>query len=352
MEMVMISLAEALAACDNDYLGHVAEFCGRTGLDWHQPTPPSAAAGTRLSVVIPARNNAYSLVSVLDALAAQDTFGTVEVIVIDDASTDGTPVIVGEHPAVDVAYRLSHRVGAAAARNVGTHLTQAQTVVYLDADMVLAGHVLADIGARAHPELVLVGFRHNVAYREVPDLGAGYLRAEVPAGEPDLAADHRVRWLAPAGVPMFYSGQIYEQSFTGRPLDHTREFLDLGNGAMYHDWDLPRMVVTALVAVPRAAVLDVGGFDAGFDADGWGTEDTHLGAALIAAGCKVVPLRQARGFHIDPPDAEAQWKAKFATAASRIDYYRRLLKEPAPSGRAGDLTTRAERLLCAAEQLR
>lgn len=342
-----VSLAEALAARDNDYLDLMAEFCGRTGLGWHEPTPPAAAAGTRLSVVIPAHNSAYSLVSVLDALAVQDTSGSVEVIVVDDASTDDTPAIIGAHPAVDVAYRLSHRVGAAAARNVGTHLVEAQTVVYLDADMVLPGHVLADLVARAHPALVLVGFRHNVPYRD-----AGSSRAAVPAGEPDLTADHRVRWLAPTGVPMFYSGQIYEQPFTGRPLDHTREFLDLGNGAWYHDWDLPRMVVTALVAAPRAAVLDVGGFDTGFDAEGWGTEDTHLGAALIAAGCKVVPLRQARGFHIDPPDAEAQWKTKFATAAPRIDHYRLLLKSPAPSGRARDLAGRVERLLRGAERLR
>ncbi len=350
--MMTVSLAEMLAGCDNDYLDHVAEFCRCTGLGWHESTPPAAAAGTQLSVVIPARNSAYSLVSVLDALAAQDTSGTVEVIVVDDASTDDTPAIIGEHPAVDIAYRLSHRVGAAAARNIGTHLAEAHTVVYLDADMVLPGHVLADIGARAHPDLVLVGFRHNVPYRAVSYRDTGYLRAELPAGEPDLGADHRVRWPAPAGVPMFYSGQVYEQPFTGRPLDHTREFLDLGNGARYHDWDLPRMVVTALVAVPRAAVLDVGGFDAGFDVDGWGTEDTHVGAALIAAGCKIAPLRQARGFHIDPPDAEAQWKAKFATAAPRIDHYRRLLQEPAPSGRAEDLTARAERLLHGAEHLR
>jgi GT2 family glycosyltransferase len=342
-----ITLAQALAARDNDYRHLVAEFCGRTGLGWHDPTPPALAAGTRLSVVIPARNNAYSLVSVLDALAGRDTSGTVEVIVIDDASTDDTSAIAGEHPAVDVAYRLDRHVGAAAARNVGTHLAEADTVVYLDADMVLTGHVLADIGARAHARLVLTGFRHNVAYRD-----AGQLRAMVPAGEPDLEADHRVRWPAPDGVPMFYSGQVYQQPFVGRPLDDTSEFVDLGNGAGYHDWDLPRMVVTALVAAPRAAVLDVGGFDAGFDAHGWGTEDTHLGAALIAAGCAVAPLRQARGYHIDPPDAAAQWQAKFATAAARIDHYRRLLKQPAPNGRAAALATRAERVLHTAERLR
>lgn len=341
------SLAEALVARDNDYLDLVASFCGRVGLGWHEPTPPVAAAGTHLSVVIPARNTAHSLTSVLDALADQDTSGTVEVIVIDDASTDDTSTIAGDHPAVDVAYRLRHHAGAAAARNIGTHLAQAATVVYLDADMVLPGHVLADIAARAHPELVLIGFRHNITYRD-----AGQRRAQIPLEEPDLEADHRVRWSAPAGVPMFYTRQVYPQPFTGRPLDHTREFLDLGHGATYHDWDLPRMVVTALVAASRPAVLDVGGFDAGFDAHGWGTEDTHLGATLIAAGCKVAPLRQARGFHIDPPDAAAQWQAKFSTAAPRIDYYRRLLKGLAPTGRVDELASRAERLLHRAENLR
>lgn len=345
--MMADSLGETLTTRDNDYRELVAEFVARTSLGWHDPTPPQAAAGTGVSVVIPARNSAHSLASVLDALGDQNTSGTAEVIVVDDASTDATPAIAGGHPAVDVACRLPHQVGAAAARNVGTHLAEGATVVYLDADMVLPAHVLADIAVRARPELVLVGFRHSVPYRD-----AGDLRAELPGGEPDLEADHRVRWSAPAGVPMFYSGQVYEQSFTGRPLDHTREFLDLGHAAMYHDWDLPRMVVTALVAVPRSAVLDVGGFDAGFEADGWGTEDTHLGAALIAAGCKVVPLRQVRGFHVDPPDAEAQWKSKFATAAARIDYFRRLLKEPAPRGRAGDLAARASRLLAGAEALR
>jgi GT2 family glycosyltransferase len=348
MGMVMAtSLAEQLAARDNDYRDQVARFRQRTGLGWHEPTPPAAAAGTRLSVVIPARDNGYSLAPVLDAVAEQDTSGTVQVIVVDDASTDDTSAIAAGHPAVDVAYRLSHQVGAAGARNVGTHLAEGDTVVYLDADMVIPSHVLADVAARARPGLVLVGFRHNVPYRD-----NGHRRAHRPNGEPQLEADHRVRWPAPAGVPMFYSGQIYEQPFTGYPLDHTREFLDLGHAAMYHDWDLPRMVVTALVGVPRAAVLDVGGFDAGFGATGWGTEDTHLGAVLIAAGCKVVPLRQARGVHIDPPDAAAQWRAKFATAASRIGHFRRLLKEPAPAGRAADLAARAERLLRAAEALR
>lgn len=342
-----VSLATALAARDNDYRTHAIDFTTRTGLGWHDPTPAVCAADTALSVVIPACNNAYSLPTVLDALAAQDTDGRTEVIVIDDASDDNTPKIIAGHPVVDLAYRLPERVGAAGARSLGIYLASHATVVFLDADMVLSSHVLADIAARTHPRLVQVGFRHNIAYQPLPDG-----RAVVPDGEPDLAADHRVRWAAPAGVPMFYSGAVYQQPFVGRPLDHTRELIDLGNAATYYDWDLPRMVVTALVAAPRAALSDIGGFAPEFDAAGWGTEDTHLGAALIAVGCKVAPLRQARGYHIDPPDPAAVWQAKFATAPARIDIFRQLLTQPAPMDRGRCLVARAEQLLHRAEALR
>src|SRR5262249_33141682 len=130
-----VTLAQTLTVRDNDYLPAVAEFCRRTGLGWHEPTPPASAAGTALSVVIPARNNAYSLTPVLTALPAQDPSGTVEVIVIAAAPPDDPPAIASHPPAVDIAYRLNTQVGAAAARNAGTHLAQAEVVVYLDADM-------------------------------------------------------------------------------------------------------------------------------------------------------------------------------------------------------------------------
>lgn len=334
------SLADAIAAQDNDHSTITNAFTTATGLDWHTPTPAHLAAGTKLSVVIPAHNNSHSLLPVLDALAAQDTAADIEVIVIDDASTDDTPQIIKAHPAVDLALRLTTHSGSAAARNVGAYLAAADTLVMIDADMVLSSHVLADIAARARADTVLVGFRHNITYK----LGTGQ-GPVIPEGEPDLQADHRVRWKAPAGVPMFYSGQVYERAFVAHPLDDTREFIDLGHGRAYYDWDLPRMVVTALVAVPRAPFFEVGGFHSGFGANGWGCDDTHLGAVLIAAGCKVIPLRQARGWHIDPPDADAAWQAKFASLPARVRLFRQLLTERAPYREAADLTRRAEALV-------
>lgn len=337
------SLAQALAARPNDHSRIRAQFEERTGTGWHAVTAGKLAAGHAVSVVVPARNTAHSLRPVLDALAAQDTSGSVEIIVVDDASTDATAGIAEAHPAVDVLVRLQRPNGAAAARNAGTALAQADTVVYLDADMVLPVHALADIGARARPDTVLVGFRHNVPYR--PGLDGS---AQVPAGEADLAADHRVTWRSQGGEQL-YTGTVLAGPTTGSPLNDTDDFQALGHRTTYLDWDLPRTVVTALLAAPRAKVVDVGGFDPAFGRIGWGMEDTHLGAALIAAGCLVVPLRQCVGFHLDPPDAAAQWESKLAGWPGTLSYYRRLLEGPAPSRRTRQFNGAAARLLDTAE---
>jgi len=283
----------------------------------------------------------------VDAVAGQDTAAGVQVIVVDDASADGTAGIAAGHPAVDIAVRLAEHAGSAAARNVASYLADGDFLVFLDADMVLPGHVLADIAARVRDDAVLTGFRHNIAY--VPGTAD---RPAVPAGEPLLEADHRVRWHPPIGVPMFYSGQVYDEALDGRPLDHTRDFIDLGHGRTYYDWDLPRMLVTALAAAPRQAVCDAGGFHPAFGADGWGCEDTHLGAALIARGCKFIPMRQARGWHIDPPDAEQAWQAKYASAPERIRLLRRLLQRPAGERGPADLASQCQALIRTAERLR
>ncbi|SDJ02586.1 Glycosyl transferase family 2 [Actinokineospora alba] len=300
------------------------------GIGWHQPTPSDCwlASSRDVSVVIPAHQVGYCLPTVLNALDAQHHQYVFEVIVVDDASTDDTARVAAGHRVVDRLVRLPQRMGAATARNVGTALAQGQTVLYLDGDMVIPPHVITDVAARATDTSVLVGFRHNLRYE---------VHAQEPAilGRiPNLAADHRVVWRPPPNTTLPYSGITLPEPLDGRPLDDTRDFIDLGYGQSYYDWDLPRMVVTALVAVPRAAVLDVGGFDADFGRLGWGMEDTYLGACLIAAGLLVIPLRQAVGFHLDPSDAAEQAQHKLAGWPRTLTRYRDLLELPAPRGRA------------------
>ena len=336
------SPAALLAQRGNDYRKHVDAFEAGTGLPWHAPTPPTFG-GSSLSVVVPVFDSVHSIATVLDSLAAQAVGVPVQVIVVDDMSSDGSTEIVAAHPVVDRALRLSRRSGAAAARNVGIALAEGDTLVFLDADVVPQPHVLADFAARAADDLVLLGFREPIPYR-----GARHGRACLPARQPRLSGDHRVRWRAPVGTVAVHSGRVYTRPEVVWPLDSSADFAALGFGADRHGWDLPLMVVSALMAAPRHAVRAIGGFAADFGL-GWGSEDAHLGARLIAAGCLVAPLRQALSFHIDPVDPRAAWAEKAVTASARTAQCRAMLAEP--EGTVTDDGRTAE-LIAAAQWLR
>ncbi len=151
---------------------------------------------------------------------------------MDDASTDETTAVARTHAVVTRLIRIKERSGAATARNIGTALAMSETILYLDADMLLPEHVIADVSARAAGNLVLVGFRHNLPF----DDRRGVLLAGT---RPRSEGDHRVRWRPPVGRRLMYSGLVLDKPLDGRPLDDTEDFRDLGFGRTYYDWDLP-----------------------------------------------------------------------------------------------------------------
>lgn len=89
---------------------------------------------TLVSVVIPTCNRASLVGDAIESVLSVQRHGfELEVIVVDDGSTDGTRAIVAQYP---VVYMQSHGMGAAAARNAGIKIARGDFIAFLDDDDV------------------------------------------------------------------------------------------------------------------------------------------------------------------------------------------------------------------------
>ncbi|MGL4647963.1 MAG: glycosyltransferase family 2 protein, partial [Caldilineaceae bacterium] len=93
------------------------------------------------SVVVPVYNGAGVIGRCLDALAAQQpTDPTLEILVVDDGSTDQTAAVVQvwgmAHPSVRLRLASQPNAGPASARNRGARLAAGELLLLTDADCV------------------------------------------------------------------------------------------------------------------------------------------------------------------------------------------------------------------------
>lgn len=108
------------------------------------------AAGSSVSVVIPAHNAASTLWEQLTALEAQDSDVLDEVVVVDSCSTDSTANLVRRYGEQWPKVRLvvAERPGANVARNTGVAATHSDNILLCDADDVAEiGWIDALLGA-------------------------------------------------------------------------------------------------------------------------------------------------------------------------------------------------------------
>jgi CDP-glycerol glycerophosphotransferase len=95
----------------------------------------------RISVVVPAYNVAAYLEDCLKSLA-QQTFGDLEIVVVDDGSTDETAEIAERFAARDPRFRLVQQAngGLGAARNTGARHASGEFVAFVDSDDIVPRH--------------------------------------------------------------------------------------------------------------------------------------------------------------------------------------------------------------------
>jgi glycosyltransferase involved in cell wall biosynthesis len=109
-----------------------------------------------LTIVVPAFNESELLPACLRSLAKQDFQGSVEVIVVDNGSTDDTADVAREFGARVV---VEHVKGVCPARQRGTESAQGEIIVSTDSDTTFAPDWLRRIDDTfaSDPAIVLVG---------------------------------------------------------------------------------------------------------------------------------------------------------------------------------------------------
>lgn len=201
----------------------------------------------QLSVVIPAYNSAALLTSTLPAL--DQGGGAVEIIVVDDGSTDGTPAVVDglglSHP---VRVLRQRQRGRAAARNAGAAAAAGPVLLFLDADV------------RPEPGLIDAHLRH---YRGGARVGVQGRTLQAP------------------------------ETLTTTFMRATNLLPDL---TVRRREDLsPLHVITRNFSVAADSFRKVGGFDEAFAGYGW--EDIELGLRLRQAGVRLRYEPAALAYH-------------------------------------------------------
>ena len=92
----------------------------------------------KVSVVIPVYNAEDTVVDCIDSVLGQD-FPDLEIIVVDDGSNDGSGVLCDNCARRDSRVKVIHQKnkGRSAARGVGTIMSQAKWIGYVDSDDTL-----------------------------------------------------------------------------------------------------------------------------------------------------------------------------------------------------------------------
>ncbi len=208
-----------------------------------------------LSVVIPSRDGAGRLAQTLASIARQAVSAPVEVVVVDDGSSDATLEVArrAELPwGVTKLRRHDTGRGRAAACNTGLEVAESPVVLILDDDMTVEPGAL-----EAHLQF------HQRTTRRCA-LG----RIVMARGAEDSSF---LRFLE------------REQQFGETALLERRD-------------DVPfSLCLTGHFSAPRAALVEVGGFDASIAR--YGFEDIDLGCRLGLAGVRIAYLPEAVSIH-------------------------------------------------------
>jgi|GEM_PF-3456953 len=219
--------------------------------------PPRSVTGTspELSVIVPCHNGVGRLPRTYESIRRQLT-SSMELVIVDDVSNDGTAELVASWAGSDPRVRLVRRSTApqrAAARNEGIAAARGNVVLFLDDDMTLGPGTLAT----------------HVQAHAGRDKWAFLGRIQLDFGDRQMGC--------------FQKYLIREERFLEQEL------------AKYATCVPYRLVWTGHFSAKKSDLLEIGGFNEQFTQ--YGLEDLELGYRLTRSGVKVGYLASALALH-------------------------------------------------------
>ena len=122
----------------------------------------------RLSIIVPVYNAEDYLDRCLISIVEQD-FASYEVILVDDGSSDSSPMICDRYSAADPRFRSIHKKngGVSSARNAGLDLAKGEYIMFVDSDDALLPDSLEMMFEHVSDEDLVVG-GYNIYISGVP----------------------------------------------------------------------------------------------------------------------------------------------------------------------------------------
>lgn len=207
-----------------------------------------------LSIVMPVSGDDATVATALESALAQSLVD-IEIICVDDASTDGTAAVLERFRQRDPRVRVvrhERNLSAFQARRTGVLAASADRVMFLDGDDELTPDAAATAIAQAETTNAdIIGFGVTVVERD-GRTGSPYEVRLQPPQRP-LAGDDVLRALFPVGKPA--QGQLWRFLFRTRLLREAYSLVpdDL---VLPRVNDLPLLFLAAALATSYAAVPD------------------------------------------------------------------------------------------------
>jgi glycosyltransferase involved in cell wall biosynthesis len=169
-----------------------------------------------VSVIVPTWNRAHLLGASVRSVLAEGERVDLELIVVDDGSTDGTAAMLAGFGDARVRVLVRPHEGIAAARNAGVAAARAPVIAFHDSDDVaLPGRLEVPLAyLAAHPDVTLVIQNGRMLPPEGDPAGK-----EEPWVAPRVAQALAARPIGVAEVFRWNLGQLQGMCFTRRGLD-------------------------------------------------------------------------------------------------------------------------------------